>query len=68
MNELQLAIRALAQQWSVEARESADPQKRRDLERQIFGLEVLCVRLGLATCEVDLEFAREAINGPLGAA
>lgn len=69
MTDIKLQIKTLAQQWQVQAHNTKSESERRDFERQIFGLEMLCVRMGWDTLEVDLEFSRSAINGtPPGAA
>ena len=69
MNATQLAIKALAQQWELDARVTDNPKTKHDLYRQLFALQVLCIWLGFDSLEVDLELAMSSFSGsPLGAA
>lgn len=69
MNATQLAIKALAQQWELDARVTDNPKTKHDLYRQLFALQVLCIRLGFDSLEVDLELAMASVSGsPLDAA
>jgi hypothetical protein len=63
VTSLELAIKALAQQWAVEGRRAESERTKRDLDQRIFALEVLCVRLGYERLEVDLELLRGEVAG-----
>jgi hypothetical protein len=62
MQDVQLAIKALAQQFELEGCATTDAQTKRDCDRMIFALELLSVRCGFERLEVDLELARVALE------